>query len=70
MISVKVGAVLKTKLPALPVIPFTDNAKFADVIEFVRFFEPSVATSLFTVRPPTCKVPVPSTFIPELVFIL
>ncbi len=46
VISVKVGAVLKTKLPALPVIPFTDDAKFDDVIEFVRFFEPSVATSL------------------------
>ena len=55
---VSVGELENTKFPAVPVVPETDDSRFAAVMVETRFFEPSVATRREAVRPPKFTVPV------------
>ncbi len=53
-VPVNVGDAEKTKFP-VPVVPVTEDARFAAVIVEVRFDEPSVATRRDAVRPVTVR---------------
>ena len=56
-VPVKVGLALKTRLPAVPVVPVTELKRFAAVMVLVSWPPVVVATSLLAVRPLKVIVP-------------